>query len=154
MSITYQIEPSMAEIKEEMQALVDQHFKECDARSQLFALDLDWELYEAMTSNGSCVLVSAREDGSLVGYASFVVTLHPHIKTCTHAMLDGLFVLPEKRSNGLAKNLILESERILQTNGVDYVMLAFTDENIGDSFCYKLGYKKTEVFYSKSLGSI
>ena len=72
----------------DIQELIKLHYEEIALNKDVIPLDPDWDKYRALMTNNLACLITARDDGKLVGYSIFFVTSHPHYKSTIFANND------------------------------------------------------------------
>jgi GNAT superfamily N-acetyltransferase len=107
-------------IDSEIEEVSGFHWEELALDKLLFQRDLDHEQYLALDNLGRMHVVTARDDGRLVGYAVwFVMPHHLHYKSSGQvALADMYFIKREYRKGGLGVRMFRESERGLRERGV------------------------------------
>lgn len=136
---------------DEVLPLMAAHLAERDAAGDLPPLDVDQVQYEVLDALGKHRVYTAREDGLLVGYASFVVHTHLHHRTDVRAVHDGLYVLPSHRGGMGGAALIAYADRMLRAEGIGTVhQVAAVGSALGRALeC--LGHLPYETTYIKRL---
>ena len=76
----------------EAKELVEQHYKELTLNKEAMELFPNWDKYFALDADSSLVLITARDDGKLVGYSLFILSPHLHYKKQLVAYNDVLFL--------------------------------------------------------------
>lgn len=149
MEVIYSFE-NLYEIREEIAPLHKEHFSN-DYRASVNNLNMDWDMYKELFSAGMASACIARVCGAIVGYLVFHKVPDLHTKGKILGVLDGLFVLDEYRSNGIAKELIHNAEEDLIKSEAYSISMGFRDEESANRTVGKLGYSKAEVNYIKIL---
>lgn len=85
----------------------------------------DYQRYIKGQNAGHFVLVTAKDEGVLIGYIVFFVDTHTRFQTTLYAKEDLYYVRPTYRRQGIAKKLFEEAEILLKEYNVDF-MLATT----------------------------
>ena len=83
--------------------------------------DPDYGAYIKGQDQGRFVLVTAKDEGLLVGYIVFGIGTHIRYKSTLVAQEDLYYVVPEYRRQGIAKRLFEEAEKVLKTYRVDFI---------------------------------
>jgi hypothetical protein len=91
---------SFATVWPEAEPLTRPHWEEIAKNKGLLTLNPDLDKYERLESGGHLLLVTARADGSLVGYFLWIIVPHPHYKHVQAAEEDLHFISTEYRSGG------------------------------------------------------
>jgi len=100
--------------------IITRHWREISAWPDI-PLSVDVEKYLAVERDGKLRLVTAREDGVLVGYALFIVSPHGHYQGSLQALQDVFYVDPSRRGYRLGLKLLKASEALLKAEGVQVV---------------------------------
>lgn len=118
--ITYQTD-LLTVIRPEVEPLLMAHWEEI-AFDKDMALDVDWPFYFQAEFDDRLKIVTVRDDGSLIGYASFFVMNHPHYRTRKFANQDVLFLKPEYRGKQIGLGLEKFCEAYFRDLGVNVMM--------------------------------
>jgi hypothetical protein len=116
---------TLYQIGQELPPLLVQHSKEIDDGS--FPLDIDWNAYFAMTAAGQLRFLTARLDGTLVGYIANIVRTHLRFKTTLHCFIEAYWLAPAYREGWEAVRMFRENDRLLREWGVRRVFVAVED---------------------------
>lgn len=136
---------------DELLPLMAAHLAERDTAGDLPPLDVDQVQYEVLDALGKHRAFTARADGELVGYASFVVSSHLHHRTDVRAVHDALYVKPDYRGGMGGAALIAYADRMLRAEGIGTVhQVAAAGSPLGRALeC--LGHRPYETTYVKRL---
>ncbi len=148
--IAYQKE-TWAKLLPELPALFVMHWQEVGLDREKIPLDPDWERYALLEAQGILHMVTARDDGILIGYYVALVLPHLHYKSSRTAFSDIFFIHPEYRRGLTGYKLFLETEKMLKKLGVQksYVM---TKQHLPLNILMKrLKYRFIEKIYTKLL---
>jgi GNAT superfamily N-acetyltransferase len=146
--ITFQRESVSEVVAEEVAPLLSAHWREI-AHYQDIELDPDWEFYRTAPF---LRLFTARDEGTLVGYAVFMVARNKHYQASLQAVQDVLFVLPEYRGCTVGYRLIKFSDAQLKAEGVQVVYQHVKSAH--RQMCRALdhqGYELVDLIYAKRL---
>lgn len=102
-----------------------------------------------LSFEGSIVLVTARSEGTLIGYIAFVKSPIPFKKATLSAQSLGWFVKPEFRGL-IGRKLLSECEAYLKEDNVSQILLGVRSEGFG-AFMRKQGYSFDEMTYKKDI---
>ena len=97
--IAYQ-EETFDQVIEEIKPLLEDHWQEIALHKDSIKLNPDYARYEQMFKNGNMRIVTARNDGKLVGYCIMMLYNHIHYKDQFMAM-DDIFFIDKDYRNGL-----------------------------------------------------
>ncbi len=136
----------------EMEPILFQHWKEIALGHDKVPLDIDRDKYNALCDSGILHIVTARDNGALIGYHVCMVVGHLHYKSTLHGMTDVYFILPEYRKGFTGIRLFKYVEAELKRIGVKKLFTATKKHlDMGKVFEH-LGYTATETTYTKYIG--
>ncbi|ELZ41388.1 GNAT family N-acetyltransferase [Halorubrum tebenquichense] len=93
------------------------------------------------------------DDSNLVGFVGFSLERGDYERDAVRGTVSNLFVVPERRGEGVGTALLDEAERTLRERGADRVALeALADNDRARSFYAARGYDPHRVELTKSLG--
>lgn len=125
------------------------HYNEVESKSSKIPYNVDYELAETLIDLGLAVIVTARSEGSLVGY--FVSLISKDFFTSRREAKElGIYIAPGYRGSSLFFKLMKKTEKTLEDKGVKSIYIMFKeghDKGLGP----RLGYEKTETVYQKIL---
>ena len=149
--LSYQSE-NPYDIKEELLPLHICHYED-DHRKDT-PLDINWEQYKAGYEAGLVELVTARDEGAVVGYITSIIGEHQHTQGTKSANMDTLFVSESHRNEGIATELVNSMEEHLIAADVSWFSAGFREESTAQGVLGSLGYNKIECTFGKSLRGI
>lgn len=95
-------------------------------------------------------LLVARSDGEIVGFVMFTVEYRLYATTTIRGIVQNLFVIPERRDEGIGAALVNEAETVLVRNGAAVVGLEVLAENEdARRFYADLGYRPHRIELEK-----
>lgn len=113
----YQLE-DVAEVKDDIQDLLQQHWQELATDKELMVLKPDWDRYAVLEQAGVLYVLTARtDDGELVGYHSFMVDHNLHYQDLLLAVSDVLFLRADQRQGRAGLRLIDLTEELSRNAG-------------------------------------
>jgi GNAT superfamily N-acetyltransferase len=128
------------------------HYEELSIDKVKISMSPDCERYQQMSDVGALHIVTARDDGKLVGYFVWFVFGHMHYKDAgAMAYIDMYYLLPEYRVGGIGAKLIILSESTLKQRGVSKIYLSCKLHQDHDQLFQALGFKPTDRLYTKVL---
>jgi len=129
------------------------HYRELSLHQDRVPLGMDDELYRGMEARGNLHVLTAREDGRLVGYyLAIVIKNHPHNKDAGKvANCDMFYMLPEFRKGGAGAKLILMAEKSLREKGVTKVSMSVKLHQNHGRLLEALGWEATDLMFQKLL---
>jgi GNAT superfamily N-acetyltransferase len=149
--IIFQREPLTEGLESQLAPLMAAHWSEV-APYRDIPLDVDWPLYHAIDRAGALRIYTARRDGKILGYVSFVVRPHLHYKQHVYATCDALYLLPEERGHTLAARLIGHAAEALKAEGTKVMSVAVPESQPRAArFLQGMGWHPLETSYSTRL---
>lgn len=119
-------EESFENVLMDFMTLLPEHMAEMNYFQKNGAkFDPDYAKYMRGQDAGHFLLVTAKDEGVLIGYIVFYVDTPVRFKSTIYAKEDLYYVKPEYRRQGIAKRLFAEAEILLKEYNVDF-MLATT----------------------------
>ena len=138
------------DMEAELAELAPDHWEEVGRPD--IPLDINWGLLHILEDAGALHVLTARDDGELVGYVIHVAAPATHyniIQACD----DGHYLKPEYRKGWAGMRMIRAAEEMLRDLGVktiSYHQKTRPDIDKGAVF-ERLGYELTERIYRKVL---
>jgi hypothetical protein len=146
---TFQLE-SVATWASEAKDLVYAHWQELGLDLDL-SIDPDIEKMQAMENIGMFKVITAREDGKMVGYLLAIFSRHLHYKSSPPMFIvDAYYVSPESRS-GTGAKLIRCAEGISRRLGAIKVYLSCKIHRDHSRLFVALGYKLSDFAFIKRI---
>ena len=131
--------------------MVAHHRERAETTPDLPPLEIDQVQYEVLDAMGRLRVYTARADGALAGYASFVLAQPLHHKGTATAVHDALFLLPAHRLGLTGLQLVSHADRELAAEGIARVLqVAPVGSGLGPALS-RLGYHPLEITYTKRL---
>lgn len=128
------------------------HWKEIALDKDKIPLDVDYERYNKLDEMESLHIVTARDEGRLVGYHCSLINTHSHYKSSKMALVDVYYLLPEYRMSRTGIKLFQFAEESLRARGDIVKLLCSTKIHQDHSRIFEfLGWRETERTYSKIL---
>ena len=110
----------------------------------------NWSQYLSYELTDSCVVVTLRYKGTLVGYCIYLIGPFKHNKEILYADLDVIWISPAFRSGFNAMKMIKLGEKQLEGR-VSFVMATSSNKHPIDTLLIRLHYQEIEVLYWKVL---
>lgn len=146
----YEVEP-YSRVIDEMRLLYPAHWLEIAKDRDIIPLDMDYAKYEMLEQMNLLHVVTARDEGKLVGYINFVVTPHLHHMSTVMATQDFMYLKPSYRKGWIGINFLRFADESLKARGVRKVFQESTLRcEFGPVLKY-LGYEPSASIYSKVL---
>jgi hypothetical protein len=152
MTVSFQVE-KWSDALPELRPLIPMLWDDVAIDKGRFVAKCAEETYATLEKGGVLHLVTARDDGKLVGY--YVLFITPNIHYADSGLMaftDSYYLLPEFRRGYTGISLFKFMEETLRAKGV---VKAFTSHKIhrDRSRMFKfLGWQASDVVYSKILG--
>lgn len=149
--VTIQTE-SWTAIDGEIEAVAALHWEELALDKLLFQRDLDHERYLLMDQSGMLHVVTARDQGRLIGYIICFVMPHFHYKSSgLTALADMYFILREYRKGGLGVRMFREMETGLRERKVVRAHMSCKVHEDHTKLFEGMGWTLTDYTFSKVL---
>lgn len=145
------IEKYSQQLIDDIKPLLELHYQELTLHKEHIKLDPDWKKYETLANANNLAVITARDNGILVGYSVFFITNHMHYKQNKMAMNDVLFLHPDYRKGMTGIKLIKESERALLNLGVIKIIWHIKFAKDFRSILYRMGYVDEDAIVGKIL---
>lgn len=150
-NVVYQLEP-LADVKEEMEPILYDHWQEIGLYKEHCKLKPDWERYYTVEKAGVLKIITARDDGVLVGYFVALVTPGLHYCDNVYAVNDVVYLKDSYRDSLVGLEMFKYAEEYFKTLGVDVISIHMKTALPFDSLCEGLGYDYVERLYTKYIG--
>ena len=150
MALTYQKEDWIV-FMEDCGELIVAHWQDVALDQATVELDPDWDTYNCIDAQGGLEVVTARDEGTLVGYSIHIISTHIHYKNLKIAEGD-VFWLDSAYRRGMAGiKLLKAAEKHLVAIGVDKVINKVKLHKDVVRIFERLGYTAIERVYAKGL---
>ena len=143
MSIQLQWE-SVADVFEEFSPLFDEHYFEIYGKR----INVKQETILHLEQNGALLLLVAREDGAPIGYYSCTCTPTIYNSEVIEARDIGIYVIPEKRNQGITTAMQDTMDLQLKEYGISYTFVSYPNES---TIPTSQGYRVKEIVYQRML---
>lgn len=134
----------------EIKLLHQAHWNETEAHRHRLVLNPDYDVFIRYERAGRYVLFTLRSDGQLQGNCALYLDKSTHTQTLI-ATEDTLYLLPEARKRGIARQFIEYCENALKLLGVKEINVSVKTVNKAGRFFSMLGYRHVENGLSKIL---
>ncbi len=142
---------SVANVRGEIQPLLERHYQELTVGKEVVVLEVDWDKYENLERMNMLSVVTARDEGVLIGYSVFFIYSHMHYKSLKAASNDVLFLDKEYRKGRAGLKLLKESEIQLARLGVRKITWHIKTSLDWSKILLRMGYAQEELVMGKLL---
>lgn len=142
----------LANVKEDIQPLIEEHWELVALNKGQIKLNPDWEQYATLDAAGILKIFTARDEGKLVGYFVMTVSRSLHYKDHMFGICDIIFVTPNSRAGATGYKLIKYAEKWCRENDVSLMNINTKVHIPFDSLMVGMGFDLIERIYSKYLG--
>jgi len=146
--VHYQLE-TYEEVIEDIKPLLELHYAEVCLYPDKIALNPKYEFYNTLDDAGALRIVTARDEGVLIGYSVFFEMPHPHYQDHIYAQNDIFYVAENYRHTEVAPSLVAKAEEALHGDGVSVITYHMKTYKPFESLMDFSGYDKAEVIFSK-----
>jgi len=145
-------EETFDQVIDEIKPLLEDHWEEIALNKEVIKLNPNYEMYEKLCHAGVMRIVTARDDGKLIGYCICIIAYNLHYKDSLTATNDIFFISKDYRKGSTGVKLFIKNEEILKSYGVQrLIMNTKVHQDVGAIF-ERLGYKQTERVFGKLIG--
>jgi GNAT superfamily N-acetyltransferase len=139
----------LCEVVQEVQPLLDLHYRELCLHQDVIKLDPMWPEYALLEQLERFVVFTARDEGRLVGYSAFFLNRHMHYGGFTVAQNDVLFLHPAARRGTTGLRLIDWTEQMLWDLAADKITYHIKFALDWRPILHRRGYADEEVMVAK-----
>jgi GNAT superfamily N-acetyltransferase len=151
MEVQYAIE-SLDATKDEIKplaALQWEELKYAPLDEEEFNPDIEGLL--TMEQIGSLLVITARDEGELVGYLILLCSEMINHKGSYMAAENAMYVDPAYRRAGIAQSIVKHAVAVCKNNGVKYLSFTVTPKLNYSPLLESLEFEQTEVVYTKRI---
>ena len=145
-------EETYEQVINEIKPLLENHYDEIALDKDVIKLNPDYDMYKKLCNSGAMRIITARDDGKLVGYLIALIKYHLHYKDSLTAIDDIFYVDKSYRKGLTGVKLFIKTEEILKKYGVQRVVLNTKLHHDVGAIFDRLGYKETERVFTKIIG--
>lgn len=150
--IQFAVEP-WSKYVEDAEKLWPRHYAELALDQDKINLCVDRARYAEGEKNNVLHVVTAREDGQLVGYLTAAILGHLHYADAgLMAYVDVYFLLPEYRKGGCGAKMLAFTEKSLADRGVRKVYITTKVHQDNSTLLESLGWRLTDKTFTRFLG--
>lgn len=149
--IEYSVE-KIEDTLEELVPLLEKHYEEIAMYQDKIEFNPDYDKYLSLEELGIIHLVTAREEGEIVGYHLSLVSPNLHYSDHLYAVNDIVFLKEELRKTKTGLEMFKYAEDTLKEKGVSVLTVHMKTKQPFDSLCEGLSYDYAERLYTKYIG--
>jgi|FreactcultureFD7_1027221.scaffolds.fasta_scaffold00730_3 hypothetical protein len=146
--ITYGTE-KLEQFKRQAIELIALHWDEVAHDKEVRDLDVDWDSFEALEKAGQLYILTARDDGELIGYVAAILRPHFHSKKTRSAYVDAIFLSKNARKNNVGIRLIQMTDTAL-SGLADFVYWHIKPEKNFAPILKRIGYHFIEEIWGRA----
>lgn len=147
---TIQSESLTPELAAEATSLILAHWNEVARNKELMVLDPDWGRYLLMQDAGKLIVLTARNEGRLVGYSISIIDKHLHYQGLTAAINDVIYLDPGLRGT-VGLRLLAATEDEGRARGAQLMLWHAKPGTSLDKLMARRGYGVQDILYSTPL---
>lgn len=143
---------SIKTILEDGKDLISSHWREISLHHGKVNLNVAHDQYLQLEEIGCVHVISARDDGKLVGYCVMLVMPHLHYCEDLFAFNDAVYIHPSYRNGTVGIKLIKETEEYMSDIGVSVMTVHVKPTKDFSPILKRIGFSEFETVYSKYVG--
>ena len=141
---------TVARVRADIEPLLAMHYAEIGQRD--LDMQADWDGYLKAEAEGKLFILTARVNGTLVGYNVMLLINHPHYKGAKVAQNDVIYVTPDYRRGRVGLGLVKYFEAAMRECGFDKIYYHAKPCNDFGKLLERLGYAAVETIHAKFIG--
>lgn len=154
-------EESLTATLDELKPLFDPHWRELALDQDKVPLDPQYDIYLARDALGEVLLVTARDNGKLIGYFIGFVAPGLHYKTCLTLTMDIFWIHPDYRGEDslskmeelfVGEELFKVAHAAAKMRGVQRIFVGSKLHKDASFLFEQLKYREVERYYSLWIG--
>jgi hypothetical protein len=144
---------TLFDVVEEVQPLLEEHYRELAKNQHVVKLKPDWDRYATLERDGGFVVWTVRDDtGALLGYAAFFVARHPHYMDLTLVNNDVLFLDKAHRTGRTGVRFIRYCEQEIAEQFAGACIAWHAKEGTAlSTMLGRMGYGVQDIIFAKLL---
>ena len=147
--ISIQKEAFSDSLKDELEVLIKIHYEEIALHKDYVDLNPFWEAYHKMEAIRRINIITAREDGVLIGYVVDSVNRSLHYKDHLFATNDVFFVHPDHRTGSTGLRMFKAAEVCLKAMGASVWLVQTKAFKSAGKLLERRGFKLGDEQYVK-----
>lgn len=151
MAITFQKEWFLT-LMPELPTLFLEHYEEIALDKEHMVLNPGWKQYVNLETAGVLHILTARDEGKLIGYHFNLCYPHLHYSDVLCSFSDMFFMLPLYRKGYTGVNMFIANEKMLKELGVKKMFVMTKVHKDMRPVMKRLKYKFIERIFSKWIG--
>ena len=124
----------------------DQYEELSNVKGQI-PLDLDIDQFRLLEESGILRMITARNEGKLIGYVVWLIFPHLHFKGVSHAMADLYHVAKSERGKGTGRAMFEYAINYCKGSGVRRILMGEKIAHPHSKLLESFGFEMTEHFY-------
>lgn len=149
--IRFQVE-TWADSVQEMREIWPEHYASLALNQNEIKLACDEAKYEQGEASGNLIVITAREDGAMVGYYYGMLLTHLHYKDAgLMCYTDVYWLKPEHRKGGAGAKFMIAVQQILKFRGVVKMYMSTKVHQDNGALFERLGMKLSDRVFTKLL---
>lgn len=148
--ITFQ-EEKFRDVAAEAAPLLEAHYKEIAMYQDKIEYSPDYSKYEMLDDNDMLYILTARDEGRLIGYFVNFVLPNVHYSKDVYAQNDILFIHPDYRGGTAAMRMFKRAEDDMRERGVSVMTIHMKTFAPFDKLVEKLEWDYAERIYTKCI---
>jgi len=142
---------NIANVRREIEPLLEQHYKEIALNKDIIKLNPDWRAYAQLDAINGLRIYTARKGGKLMGYFVVIVSRSLHYKDHLFANNDVIFLTKTARKGLTGMKLVKYAIESLKAEGVTKLHVNTKMHQPFDPIMERLGFEEIETVFSKVL---
>ena len=134
-----------------MHVLIRDYYAKTNAQDGIPPLKMQWEFYGELEKQDKLVIITAREDYELLGFAMYILGNHPQHGGMPFALCNTLAVRVESRGQGIGSMLVQAAEAHFRSTNVQMMIHGHRTIYDAKPLFPKLGFDLVEHMYMKVL---
>jgi GNAT superfamily N-acetyltransferase len=141
----------LTEMYEQLDECLNHGYTRERVEDQLGLQQVNWGGYEAFDKTNMVLLMTAKDDGKLAGFAMYIMYVHPNHPRAFIGHCQFLIVPPAYRGKGLGRKLIECAMSELKQRGCTHIIHGRRMVYDVEPLFTKLGFDKFEESYIKEI---